>query len=106
MYKALLADAETQPPDWNLQGRQANIWKALGYVPQDVVEAGGANTKQVSRTLEYAFGDFAISQVAKLLGKTADGEKYARRAGNFINVWNPHVVAPDNARVVGMVQVR
>lgn len=55
-------------------------------------DAGGANTKQVSRTLEvgvlvtvvirladhrpqYAFGDFAISQVAKILGKADDAAK-------------------------------
>ena len=105
LYNALLADAEKQPPDFNLQGRQVNVWKSLGYIPQDLIEPGGANTKQVSRALEYAFGDFAISQVAKLMNKTEDGEKYAKRAGNFINVWNPDVVAPDNADVVGMVQV-
>ena len=30
LYAALLADAEDQPPNWDLQGRQANIWKLLG----------------------------------------------------------------------------
>ncbi len=30
LYNALLADAEDQPPNWDLQGRQANIWKMLG----------------------------------------------------------------------------
>ena len=89
-----------------MQGRQANIWKSAGYIPQDVVELGGAATKQVSRALEYAFGDFAVSQVAKLLNNTADGRKYAQRAGNFVNVWNPDVVAPDDDQVVGMMQVR
>ena len=105
LYNALLADAEHQPPDWNLQGRQVNIWKSLGYVPQDLIEPGGANTKQVSRTLEYAFNDFAVAQVAKLLNKTADAEKYAKRAGNFVNMWNPDTVSPDNDTIVGMVQV-
>ncbi len=105
LYKALLADAEDQPPNWNLQGRQANIWKSLGYVPQDLIEPGGANTKQVSRTLEYAFNDFAVAQVAKLLNRTADAEKYATRAGNFVNVWDPDTVAPDNDTIVGMMQV-
>lgn len=69
LYNALLADAEIQPPNWNLQGRQANIWKELStptlhefsdqalsrnidYIPQDTFAAGGANTKQASRTLE------------------------------------------------------
>ncbi|CDO77720.1 Glycoside Hydrolase Family 92 protein [Trametes cinnabarina] len=75
LYQALLADAEEQPPDWNLQGRQVNVWKKYGYIPQDLIEPGGANTKQVSRALEYAFGDFAISQVAKALHKTEDAQK-------------------------------
>ena len=30
LYNAPLADAELQPPNWDLQGRQANAWKALG----------------------------------------------------------------------------
>ena len=52
LYAALLADAETQSPNWDLQGRQANIWKTLGFIPSDVWEPSGTNTKQVSRTLE------------------------------------------------------
>ena len=63
LYKALLADAEIQPPDWNVQGRQANAWKKFGYIPQDIIETGGANTKQVSRALEYAFGIWQLSAV-------------------------------------------
>jgi hypothetical protein len=55
LYTALLADAEIQSPNWNLQGRQANLWKQLGYIPQDMFDSGGANTKQVSRTLEVSF---------------------------------------------------
>ncbi|OBZ76795.1 hypothetical protein A0H81_02962 [Grifola frondosa] len=106
LYEALLADAEDQPPDWDLEGRQVNIWKSLGYIPQDTVEAGGTSTKQVSRTLEYAFNDFAISQVAKILNKTADGVKYAQRAGNFINVWNPNTTVPTNTSIIGMMQPR
>ncbi|KDR66497.1 hypothetical protein GALMADRAFT_147915 [Galerina marginata CBS 339.88] len=106
LYNALLADAEIQSPNWNLQGRQANLWKQLGFIPQDMFDAGGANTKQVSRTLEHAFNDFAISQVAKTLGKTADKEKYLKRAGNFINVWNPNITVPDSPMVVGMMQPR
>ncbi|KAL4242836.1 Peptide-N(4)-(N-acetyl-beta-glucosaminyl)asparagine amidase [Abortiporus biennis] len=106
LYTALLADAETQSPNWDLQGRQANIWKTLGYIPSDVWEPSGTNTKQVSRTLEYAFDDFAVSQVAKILGNTSDGAKYAQRAGNFINVWNPRTTVPGNETIVGMMQPR
>uniref|UniRef100_A0A8H7XU12 Glycoside hydrolase family 92 protein n=1 Tax=Psilocybe cubensis TaxID=181762 RepID=A0A8H7XU12_PSICU len=106
LYNALLADAEIQSPNWNLQGRQADLWKQLGYIPQDQFDAGGANTKQVSRTLEHAFNDFAISQVAKALGKTADEQKYLKRAGNFANVWNPNITVPDSPGVLGMMQPR
>ncbi|KAH9919561.1 glycoside hydrolase family 92 protein [Fomitopsis serialis] len=97
LYAALLADAEDQPPNWDLVGRQANIWKTL---------ANGYNTKQVSRTIEYAFGDFAISQVARVMGNTADADKYAERAGNFVNVWNPNVTVPGRDDIVGMMQPR
>ncbi|KAF9060398.1 glycoside hydrolase family 92 protein [Rhodocollybia butyracea] len=106
LYTALLADAELQPPNWNLQGRQANAWKEFNYIPQDMFDAGGANTKQVSRTLEHAFGDFAISQVAKILGKTDDAAKYEQRAGNSFNLWNPNVSVPGTPSVAGMMQPR
>ena len=57
LYDALLADAERQPQNWNLQGRQIDTWKSLGYIPQDIFERGGANTRQVSRTVEVRSPD-------------------------------------------------
>ncbi|TEB24719.1 hypothetical protein FA13DRAFT_1738929, partial [Coprinellus micaceus] len=75
LYTALLADAEKQPPNWNLQGRQVDVWKSLGYIAQDMFSPGGANSKWVSRTLEHAFNDFSIAQVSKLLGTKADAAK-------------------------------
>ncbi|KAJ6582482.1 glycoside hydrolase family 92 protein [Mycena vulgaris] len=101
LYTALLADAEDQPPNWNLQGRQADVWKE-----KDTTYPGGANTKQVSRALEYAFDDFAISQVAKVLGKAADAKKYASRAQNYLNSWNPNITVPDVSDVAGFMQPR
>ncbi|VDB96722.1 unnamed protein product [Peniophora sp. CBMAI 1063] len=107
LYTALLASAENTPDDWNLQGRQADAWKMYGYLPADLVEPGGAPTKEVSRALEYAFGDFGISQVAKLMGNAADAEKYAQRAGNFKNNWDPSVTIPTGpANLAGMMQKR
>lgn len=37
IYDALIADAEVQPPNWDLQGRQANAWKALGKYQRESV---------------------------------------------------------------------
>ncbi|KAH6901837.1 glycosyl hydrolase family 92-domain-containing protein [Coprinopsis sp. MPI-PUGE-AT-0042] len=106
LYNALLADAEKQPPNWNVQGRQAEAWKQYGFIPQDMFAPGGANTKQVSRTAEHAFNDFAIAQVAKLIGRKDDFEKYMKRAGNFVNVWNANVSIPDEPSISGMMQPR
>ncbi|KAJ7597790.1 glycoside hydrolase family 92 protein [Mycena floridula] len=106
LYTALVADAEKQPANWNIQGRQADAWKKFGYIPSDTTFPGGANTKQVSRTVEYAFDDFTISQVAKLMGKTSDAKKYAARAQNFVNSWNPNITVPDIADVQGFLQPR
>ncbi|KAK2466575.1 hypothetical protein APHAL10511_001437 [Amanita phalloides] len=106
LYNALLADAENQSPDWNLQGRQVDVWKDLGYVPKDMFAPGGANTRQVSRTIEYAFDDFTISQVAKTLGKRDDASKYLQRARNFEKVWNPDISVPGYPDIKGMMQLR
>ncbi|KAI0040367.1 glycoside hydrolase family 92 protein [Auriscalpium vulgare] len=105
LYSALLADAENLPPDWDLQGRETDAWKKFNYIPQDLVEPGGTPSKVVSRSLEYAFDDFTISQVAKLLNKTSDAAKYSGRAGNFVNNWNPNTTVPGGPTTVkGMMQ--
>ncbi|KAF9259619.1 glycoside hydrolase family 92 protein [Marasmius fiardii PR-910] len=106
LYNALLADAEIQAPNWDLQGRQANPWKTFNYIPHDNIDYDGTNTRQVSRTLEYAFDDFAISQVAKIRGNVQDAAKYAKRAGNYLNVWNPNTTVPGTPSVRGMMQPR
>lgn len=52
------------------------------YVPFSVVDAFsvGRQTREGSRTLEYAFEDFAIHQVAQLLAKTEDQANYYSRS--------------------------
>ncbi|KAH8836162.1 glycosyl hydrolase family 92-domain-containing protein [Flagelloscypha sp. PMI_526] len=104
LYNALLADAEKQPKNWNIQGRQADVWKEKGYIPSDITYPGGANTKQVSRALEYAFDDFTISQVAKQLGRSSDVTKYTKRSQNYLNSWNAGVNVPDAPQIVGFMQ--
>ncbi|KAF9243817.1 glycoside hydrolase family 92 protein [Melanogaster broomeanus] len=106
LYAALIADAENQPPNWDLQGRQTSVWKQYGFIPSDIYASGGTATRQVSRTLEYAFNDFTISQVAKLLNKRDDSTKYQQRAGNFLNVWNHNVSLPGYPEIKGMMQPR
>jgi putative alpha-1,2-mannosidase len=43
----------------------------------------------VSYTLEYAYTEWCVSQLAKSLGKTADETKYAARGESFKNIFDP-----------------
>ncbi|CAA7261861.1 unnamed protein product [Cyclocybe aegerita] len=91
LYAALVTDAEVNPPEWNIQGRQVNVYKQYGYVPFAVLDVSstGRQTREGSRTLEYAFEDFGIRQVAQLLGNQDDVEKYTNRSLFYRNVWDP-----------------
>ncbi|KIJ55604.1 glycoside hydrolase family 92 protein [Sphaerobolus stellatus SS14] len=106
LFNALMTDAESEPPNWDLQGRQAWTWKKFGYLPIDSWGGGGAATRHVSRALEYAFDDFSISQVAKILGRLDDAEKLASRAQNFIYNWDPSVPMPGHDDISGFMQLR
>lgn len=57
-----------------------NSYMQLGYVPD---EEG-----QVSNTLEYAFDDWCVAQMAKSLGKKKEYESFIKRAGNYKNVFD------------------
>ena len=54
----------------------------LGYVPED------KNSSSVSKTLEYAYDDWAVAQAAKKLGKTAIYDEFSKRSENWQNVFD------------------
>jgi predicted alpha-1,2-mannosidase len=53
----------------------------------------------VPNTLELAYDDWCIAQLAKALGKTDDYELFMKRAGNYANLWDPETqfMRPKNA---------
>lgn len=53
-----------------------------GYVPED------KNGASVSKTLEYAYDDWAIAQAAKKLGKTEIYNEFIERSKNYKNVYD------------------
>jgi predicted alpha-1,2-mannosidase len=57
----------------------------LGYVPED------KNGSSVSKTLEYAYDDWCIAQIAKKLGKTDIYNEFIARSGNYKNVFDPSI---------------
>jgi len=63
--------------------RQLKSYKEYGYVP---VENG-----PVSNTLEYAYDDWCVAQMAKALGKKEDYQYFTNRAYNYRNVFDSSV---------------
>jgi len=58
---------------------------------EDKVEYAFHDNEQVSRTLEYAYDDFVLAQIAKKLGKTEDYELLIKRAYNYNNGYDPAI---------------
>ncbi|KGO94915.1 GH92 family glycosyl hydrolase [Flavobacterium subsaxonicum] len=56
-----------------------------GYVPED------KNGSSVSKTLEYAYDDWCIAQMAKKLGRDDVYAEYTKRAQNYKNVFDASV---------------
>ncbi|HEY4150042.1 MAG TPA: GH92 family glycosyl hydrolase [Chitinophagaceae bacterium] len=95
-YRLMRKNAfETAPPDEykNGMGRRAlNSYLQYGYIPlEDSVPEAFHKKEQVSRTLEYAFDDYALSVVAKGLKKESDWQQLHRRAFNYRNVFDSSV---------------
>ena len=60
-----------------------------GYIPlEDEVKESYHDEEQVSRTLEYAFDDFALSQIASKRGDVKNAEILKKRALNYQNVYS------------------
>lgn len=75
----------------NGMGRRAlDSYLKYGYIPlEDSVKEAFHQNEQVSRTLEYAYDDFSVAQVARLLGKSTDYQLLKQRSTNYKNVINP-----------------
>ncbi len=75
--EAMVASANYGPYDGIAQYRE------LGYVPID--EEGEA----ASKTLEYAFDDWTIAQVAEAMGRQDVAADFSRRAANWKHAFDP-----------------
>ena len=86
LFNAILKNAEIeQGRPVNSVGREGlQYYNELGYVPYNV----GIN-ENTARTLEYAYADFTIAQMAEKLGKKKVAEKYFEQSLNYKNVFDP-----------------
>jgi predicted alpha-1,2-mannosidase len=81
-FAAMVHDAEVPPTDAQKEGRGGlKDYNEKGYVTL-------ADERSGSRTAEYSYDDFAISEVACGLGKTKEAALYASRAHNFEHLWD------------------
>jgi predicted alpha-1,2-mannosidase len=72
--------------------RSLKSYLEYGYIPlEDSVWDAFHKNEQVSRTLEYAFDDFALAQFAKALGKDDDYKILLKRSENWRNVFDKQI---------------
>jgi predicted alpha-1,2-mannosidase len=72
IYKLMLENA-----------KQNDYWAERGYMPAD------KQKESVSKTLEFAYDDWALSQLAKELGDNANAEKFLHRSMVYQNLFDP-----------------
>jgi len=94
-YAAIYQDAMTPPEgdehkrwqdraEWTSYEARAGLtyYKTLGYIPAD------KTAESASGTLEDAFEDYCVAQVAKGLGKTGDYDLFLKRSQNYRNLFD------------------
>jgi predicted alpha-1,2-mannosidase len=85
LYQALLHGANNEGPISALGRAGARQYIELGYVPNNV-----RINESAARTLEYAYDDFTIYQLAKALKRPKEEiELYAKRSQNYRNLFDP-----------------
>jgi predicted alpha-1,2-mannosidase len=85
--QAMLHDAEVPPENAQKEGRVGlKDYNERGYITTADERAG-------SRTVEYAYDDFAIAEVACGLGQEQQAARALTRAHNFEHLWDPDMMA-------------
>jgi predicted alpha-1,2-mannosidase len=74
-FEAMKSSAEQD--EWGLK-----YYKKYGYIPAD------KESESVSKTLEYAYDDWCIAQMAKKMGYNEDFKRYIQRAQYYKNIFD------------------
>ena len=86
LYDCIVYGTEHVHPEVSSTGRLGHeYYNTLGYIPYNV----GIH-ESVARTLEYAYNDWCILQLAKKLGRPQEElDKWEARSNNWKNVFDP-----------------
>ncbi len=92
-YESLRESAFHPPAQGVLVRRGLADYLKLGYIPD------GASTYAVSATLDYAYDDWCVAQIAKAQGQTNVYQTLMARAQNYRLLWDANVgfMRPKNA---------
>lgn len=69
--------------------RGIGLYKQLGYIPYNVKDEYNNENWSLSKTLEYAFDDYCIAEMANKLGENKIAEEFYKRSENYKNLYNP-----------------
>lgn len=85
LYEAIVKNTKAVHPDISSVGRYGvEHYNKLGYIPYNV----GVH-ENTARTLEYAYNDFCVYNLAKALKRPqAEIDLFAKRANNYKNVFD------------------
>jgi predicted alpha-1,2-mannosidase len=103
MLKNATESPQTLEEYKNGMGRRAlKSYLQYGYIPlEDSVMEAFHTKEQTSRTLEYAYDDFCVAQMARALGHDDDYRRLMARADNWRNVVNPRTGYADGRHADG-----
>lgn len=85
LYEAILKNTQQEGPLSSVGRKGVSYYNDLGYIPYDV-----KIRENTARTLEYAFADFNVYQLAKALKRPqSEIDLFAKRCQNYRNVFDP-----------------
>ncbi len=82
-FEAIKKNATIQSDQPKYKGRFLNDYLKYGFITPRSTDG------TVSKTLEYAYNDFCIAQVAKALGKEDEQKKYRDQSLKIFNLFHP-----------------
>ena len=86
LFEAIIKNATVEKgrPVRSVGREGLNYYNTLGYVPYDV-----SIKENTAKTLEYAYADFTVGQMAKKMGKDSLAKKYYEHSFRYKNVFDP-----------------
>lgn len=82
--EAVVKGATVPVPDGEAYGRDGlEEYDRLGYIPSDRIN------KATSRTMDYAYDDYCVAQIARVVGRNDLYEKHLDQSERWRNVFDP-----------------